>query len=242
MLLLSKTQIFGSIERVAQAADLPNLFEGAALVNVVNTSTGVGEVLRSTSGTTDAFVGIAQNLLRFPTTTGQVQSITVPASSPYTVTLNGLVTANTAIGVFNGTTLLTQGTPSAGTVYGIATVVVNGVSLTQLTFAAGDAGNTFQVTYKQILTYAQAAVLFGDQYVRLASDMTSTISVITHGLVFTDAFDPTSVWNTPLLKTTSGGIFAAQSSSLTGTNIVVTKAQVVSAPSAAFPYLGIMLQ
>ena len=249
MLMLSKTQIFGSVERAANAANLPNIFEGAALQTVVNTATGIGECLLTDGGTSDVFAGVALVPLRFPTISSFVEVDTVPASAPYTITLQNLAAANTQIGVFNATTMAEYvyvagtGTAIAGTSFNTATVTNSqGYQVTQLSFAAGDAGVQLNIVYRRVLSYSQAATLFGDQYYRMAPDATATLSVITHGVIYTDAFDPTSNFTTtPLLKVVSGGLFAAPSSTLTGTALN-DNLQVISVPTVAFPYLGFVIK
>lgn len=241
MLLMSKTKILGSFERVAQANDLSSLFEGAALRLTLNTSTSVSEVSRSTSSTSEFFGGVAMNPARFPSATSRVETVTVPGTSTYTTVLTGLVTSNADIGVIraDGTVFAQAGSPVASTSYAIDTVTVGGNTYTRLTFAAGDANNVFSVTYRVVLSQAQAAALLGDQYARLSPDYTGTVSVITLGEVYTDAFDPTSAWTTPAVKMTSGGLFAHTSSSRTGST--VANALVIKVPSVDDPWLGLLL-
>jgi hypothetical protein len=251
MLNLAKTQIFGSVELPAQAAGLPSLFEGAALQKIVNTSTGIGEVTLTDSGTANAFSGILENVLRFPTISTNVEVDTVPATSPYTIVLQNLITATTQIGVFNASTnasyAYSASAPVAGTSFNTATVTNGqGYSVTQLTFAAGDAGVQLNVIYRRIVTAAQAALLFGDQYQRLASDATATVSVIQHGVIFTDAFDPTANFYaaSPSLKSVAGGLISSVATGLgasTGTALP-EGVQVHSVPTVDFPYLGIVIR
>jgi len=236
MLLLSKSEIVASFEFPANVADLPSIFEGAALQFTVNTTTGANEVLRSGSGTSQVFAGVALDPLRFVSVVGLVESYTIPANG--IVTLVNQAQSAGVIGALYGTTLLSQvgSNPVAGTSYVVGTATVNGNTVSQLTFNTADAGTVVTVQYRAVLSSANSAALYGDQYSRLAPDVTNTLSVITHGRVYTDAFDPTSVWNTSLLKITNGGIFAAQSSSVTGTNV---NARMIQAPTTDFPFLGV---
>lgn len=243
MLLMAKTRILGSFERAVTASDLPSMFEGAALRTTLNTSTGVAEVSRSGSGTGDFFAGVAMNPARFPTLTSRVESITVPASSAYVVTLTGLANSNTDIGgvrASDGTVYVHAGSPVAGTSFTVGSATDSfGVVRTTLTFASGDAGLVFVINYRHVLSGAQAAALLGDQYQRMTPDYTGTVSYITHGEVWTDAFDPTCAWTSPAVKMTTGGLFSHTSSSRTGT--ALTRATVIQAPTVDAPYLGLLL-
>jgi len=241
MLLMSKTKILGSFERAASAADLTSVFEGAALRLTLNTSSGLGEVSRSTSATTEFFAGVAMNPARFPVAGSRLEQITVPSASPYQIVLQGLAVSTSDIGVIRADgTIYVQADPAVVNVsYKIETITVGGNSFTRLTFAAGDASAVFSVTYRAVLSGSQAASLIGDQYARLSPDYTGTISVITHGEVYTDAFDPTCAWTTPAVKMTAGGMFSHTSSARTGT--VLTNALVIQIPTVDNPYLGVVL-
>ena len=118
-----------------------------------------------------------------------------------------------------------------------------GADRANLVFDFSHAGDTFTIIYRYSPTLEQGYALFGDGNVQGAAspgDAAQVMTVITHGLVFTDQFDTGTFWHgadRTTIYTVANGLFAGTG----GEEIPAGRVQVVQAPSVTVPFLGLLL-
>jgi len=207
----------------------PAVEEGMALCGVMEAGLFKSTILAAPGGT-DIFQGLAYNYYTAPATLVNVETITVPSGSPYTVTLTNLPIAGT-------TDLLAK--DSTGQVYAFnALHAANQYAVTGsvVTFDASAAGKVVTFTYSYAPTVQQVQYLFGDGVAghTTAAAVTGTIGLIRRGLVYTSNFDPVVDWATnPAIKVLPNGIIGSSGSGPT------IPGYVYEVPSADSPFLGI---
>ena len=212
--------------------------EGMALINSLED--GVGRVRPSTGTDADGtFLGLAAEINRRQTTAVAVETVTVPAASPYTVPLQNDsqsddITVVTAAGA--DLPVSTSG-PAADNVQW------QSANADQLTFHSSHAGNTYTVIYRYSPTLEQAVALFGDgnvQGVASPGEAANVMTVITKGVVFTDQFATGDFWNAQdimTLHTVANGIISRTG----GEAITAGRVQIIQSPSVTVPFLGLLL-
>src|SRR6266481_9736028 len=173
------------------SGSVTTIIEGAVLITQTEAD-GFNHVLPSAGSSGEIFAGIAYSQMMTPTTFPRVNLVTVPLTSPYTVTLDRTpVTYNLDISVKRNSnnTLLTIDnggtTPATGHV---ALAVAGNV----LTFNAADAGLAMTVVFRFNLSVAEAEFIAGDGVIgaRTPVQLAGSVGVIQGGLVYTDQFDP----------------------------------------------------
>ncbi len=187
MLDISKCEIIES--RVANLSDAVSLVdEGSAMVHFLENGKGV--VKPSTGSGTEAFAGFA---LGRPSTPGIVpyyESLTVPASTAYTVTLSKPMSGSELVVVAtaaNGTkTTLTAGAASNANEYSIS----NGV----ITVNSSRASQVLTVGYKYAISLNEARMRYSFNEFASANTPIPTIGVIPTGEVYISNFDIASDW------------------------------------------------
>lgn len=225
MLIQNRSHWLVSAEATISST-VTSIEEGQAMNSLLENGVEVAGFV-SSAANTDLFAGFALGGFKQPTQNNLVVSTTIPASSPYTVTLPKTPSANADISVRTATgTAFTQGT--------VATTVYS-VSGSTLTFASADAGVAIIITFKYNLSAKEADTLFGDErYRRGGSLITNTISLIKSGTVFTTNFATGVNWNarpTPVVG--ANGIIT------TTTGAAIGNGRVVFVPTVDEPYLGI---
>lgn len=205
--------------------------EGLALIHTLESGKGV--MTLSTGANTDKFAGISQSKAYRPTVGRMVEAFTVPASGTYAVTL-GRTPRGTASdrAVFNaaGSALTSAASVDANTKYNLTGKVV--------TVHSDLAGQTIRVQYSYDLTATEAALLYGTSDTPLDFGVSRNVGVITTGVVFTDAWDPTSNWGAAI-----GGIYLGADGLFTKTTSgTLLDAVVASVPVPGDPFLGIRLK
>lgn len=232
MLELNKCQLIET--RVANLlSTVIAVTEGTPLVHAMEN--GVAAVKPSTGAAGEKLVGIAIDRPGIPTIVPRVETRTVPASSPYTLTLEKPVNGNVGINIVNanGTrTAVTAGTPASNAgQYSISGNVV--------TFNSAQAGATVELTYFYAISMQEAMVRFKFDAFTPTNAPLPTVGLLTTGLAFTDRFDPASNWAgwAPGTDIKLGdGVFT-----LTGSGAVID-AVVEAIPGADSPFLGIRIK
>lgn len=236
MLDLNRCTIVESVPATLASTVLA-IEEGLALVNVLEG--GYGRVKPSNADSGEMFRGVALGNAGQSTNMKKYETFTVPASSPYTVTLartpsaDGVVVLNAA-GANPRIVLAKAGTASA-TEYAISGNV--------LTFHSSFAGRTGYMVYPTPMLATEASQLqYGsaNKFGGMDLSIIPAIGLITTGEVFIDNYDPTSDWAswttaTPV-KLAANGVFTLGGSGASVTSIAVTKV-----PSAGDPWLGLYL-
>ncbi len=228
-LQLSATRIQLSME-VPLSPNAAQIEEGQALQ--WTSMNGQNYVTQGT-GTAGQFAGVAFGYFMRPNTGVVVDTLTVPATAPYTVTLSQSPNNVAAVSVVSGSTQFTQVTSlTAASQY-----TIGGSNNQTLTFDSANAGATVTVTYRMNLTVFQAEMYTGDGYiVNAPSNVTGTIGVIQKGVVMTSNFDTSVYWgagNINNITCAAGGYFT------TGGSGAAVNATVYSVPTQDMPYLGL---
>lgn len=197
--------------------------EGMALV--ASTAAGVLGAKASAGSSGEVFLGVAisqqMSLLKASKTEAFVQ----PAG--------GILTL--AFTPSSGTVAVYSKTSSAV----IALTTGYTISGKVITMNAATLGHDIEVTYNYVPNANQARALQGDIYPGgPAGAALGQIGVIRNGIVYTDQFDTTVDWNAanPVVKTAANGQFTIGGSGATLSNV-----SVLAAPTAGFPYLGLLL-
>jgi hypothetical protein len=215
--------------------------EGQALVAVLDATTGEETVQVSAgAAATEVFVGWSIRDNASNSTTSVVEELTIPAATPFTLTLanNNIVsgdgTGSTAqlYATADGTDLTNVDEGAAGNEE-IAINPATGV----VTFNTLQAGQALVVQYRYNLTVAEARLKFFQRNINNeASTLFSQVGVgMGHGEIFTDQFDATIDWSAAGMdvETGAGGIVTNG-----GTGAVID-ARVISVPNVNNPLLGL---
>lgn len=197
--------------------------EGSALI--ADTTAGVFGVRPSTGAATDNFIGVSVSQQMSLNFMSKVEEFVHPAGNVFTLAR----------------------TPAAGTlsVYNLTTgaVVVAGaggwtLAGRALTLDAATLGNTLVATYRFAPTSTEARTLQGDVYPGgPAGAAVNQVGVIKNGVIYTTEFDGAVNWRAanPTVRVGANGLFT-----IGGTGSIVNCA-IVSVPSVAQPFLGLML-
>jgi hypothetical protein len=204
-----------------------NIVAGSCLTSI--TESGRGKVKRSTGTSADIFAGFSLVSQVKDGKAVKIETLTIPASGPYTLTLAKTPSADADISVRTaGGTAYTQGVAANG-VYSVSGAV--------LTFHSSNASVSVIVTYKYNITVTEAAMLWGDQAgVGSPTDVTNTVSISHSGYIYTDQFDSGADWNAASitdLKTGANGLVVR------GGSGVAIKGSIVEVPTADTPFLGL---
>lgn len=227
-----KTKIHRSVE--APTHSTAGTFQEGTVM-IAQMETGLGRVLPSAGSAGEIFAGFAYNYSEVPTTRPMVEVVTIPATSPYDVTLaNTPLNPTTDIHVLfpNGSSGVYDTTPDA-------TLDFHNSSGNVLTFHSSDAGLVVTVTYRYTLSVAQAAYEYGDgsqPFVRRPTGVLKKVGLITQGLVYTDMYHTGAAWDDSAIvniQTGAGGLLVR------GGSGAAVNGRVVYLPTADFPYLGL---
>ena len=245
--MLDLTRVSGaSTIELPLHADFTNPTEsGLAYIRVAHATTGEEVVKPATGAASETFVGIAY-LDKHAGVYGTKAdyAVTVPAASPYTVTLpdSGIYGIVGTLNTVTGSALVYDASADASLDYSISGSVV--------TFHSSDAGKTVYLTYNYTLTTQQLQQL-GISPVASAAATTGTIAIMKGSgelRAYVTNFVPDTAWavNDDVLLGGSGsgttsadgtaqlnGFFAKTSSS------GVTVGKCFHAPTALDPYLGV---
>lgn len=193
---------------------------GQALVNtIVNGKEGVQP---STGAAGEVFVGFAALQTSaapvLPTTVVRVEELVVPAS---------------------GTIALAK-TPLTGTVHVAkaadqSTVTIVGVTANVVDVGAANADLLVRVTYRSVLTVAEARAKVGDiQPGGYSGNSVGQVGVGQQGVIYTSTFDTSKDWSAATdLKLGANGVLTQGG---TGSSI---KAVILHLPSVDYPFLGL---
>jgi len=185
----------------------------------------------SNATTTNKFLGFSYGETFTPATKSKVETLSVPASSTYTITLAHVPTAG-QIRIYDntGSAVITAGNPSNSAEYSISALGV-------ITFNVARASHSMTITYR----YAPTAFeIMSEDHVRItsysATDYISSIGCIQQGEIFTDQFDASVNWaGYTSIKACANGLLSTNS----GTGTVITGAVLTHVPTAELPYVGI---
>lgn len=206
------------------ANEVLSLPEGLALTRVIENGNGV---LKLTAGTaTEYFAGVSQNRFAAPQYAPITDNFTIPAAAPYTVQLTQTPYGTDRAFYINGViaTVVASG-PTAGQVAVSSTGLV--------TFAAADAGKSFEAIYRYAITMVQAAMLYGWDAVPFLRIPELQTTVFECGTVFTDQYVMSDDWaSATYAYTGANGQFTAEN---TGAKV----GPVVGLPGFNNGFLGI---
>lgn len=224
MILLNGLTIIDESEEIKLKSGVTVTAEGLAIVQ--DTENGL-EVGKLSSGSSDKFLGFSYGRTMTPVTKSKVESLVVPSSGTYTVTLDKEPISG-QIFITNGTTVQTSGTPAT-------TANEYSISGKVITFHSGQAGLTETITYRYSPT---ALELFQNDRLDIdsvsGSDLIGQIGIIKHGKVFTDQFNAGGTWVMgAALSMAASGILT------TGTGNTLTGGVVCHVPTVDLPFLGV---
>lgn len=213
--------------------------EGVLLRSELDAATGT-EVVLPTTGSSDVIAGFAIRDNADHATTSEVESVTVPSSSPYEVQLrqNNLVASTPGDG--STASLSAMDGSSQMDVLAVGGAVSGDVNVNDATgllaFHSDEAGKTIVVTYRYNLTVAESRLKFFQRNINNeASTLFGQVGVGQgHGEIFTDMFDATVDWSLAgqAVHTAAGGIVA-------GSGGTALDARVISVPNVNNPLLGL---
>ena len=222
MLYFPNTRQYVSIELPVAPGSLIAA-EGQALI--ADTTTGVFGVRPSTGGATDNFVGVAVSQQQTLAFMSKVEDGVHPAGNTFTL---ARTPAAGTLSVYNLTTGAVV--PPGGGGWTLAGRVV--------TLAVATLGNNLAYTYRFAPTAMEARTLQGDVYPGgPAGALVNQVGVIKNGVVYTTEFDSAVDWRAtnPVIRVGANGLFT-----IGGAGAIVNCA-LVSVPSVAQPFLGLML-
>lgn len=205
--------------------------EGQAMVHFLENGKGV--VKPATGSGDEAFAGFAIGRSGTPGVVPYYESLPVPASTAYTVTLSKTMSGSdisVVVVAANGTrTVLTAGSATNANEYSIS----NGV----ITVNSAHASKNLLVGYNYAISLNEARMRYGFNEFAVAAVTLPTIGVCPTGEIFTDRFDITSNWaawvpGTAVKLGANGKITLGGS----GTAIPVV---VSSVPGVDSPFLGV---
>jgi len=202
--------------------------EGAALVSTLENGQEKVKLATGTAG--EKFVGFSFSHNFSITQRSKVESLTVPATSPYTLTLEKTNLVPTQILVTVSTGALVE-----DAAVGSGQYTCNDTT-GLLTFHSTEAGEEVTVTYKYYPTAAEIQRDFGDENVNMKSaNVFNMISVGEGpGVVYTDQFNASVDWaNVTTIYIANNGVLSDSG------EVALTGARVVSVPSVDNPFLGI---
>lgn len=223
------------------AAALTNFQEGVGLTFIQESGQAV-VTIPSSAASTDKFAGVSRSQWNTPTTGVYLETVTVPSSSPYTVTMSKAMYGTSQMYAYNATAgsamTVTTSSPSAGEIR-----IASGS--TTATFNSAQAGATVNLQYRYSLTAAEAVALVGDGIPgRSPPQVTGKLDVIRRGFVFTDQFDAATNWAgwaagaiTVGVVITDNGLFDIGTLASAGAN--VPNAIVTNIPTTDLPFLGL---
>lgn len=197
--------------------------EGSALV--ADTTAGVFGVKPSTGGAGDNFVGVSVSQQMTLNFMSKVEEFVHPAGNTFTL---ARTPAASTLSVYNLTTGAVVPAGAGG--WTLAGRV--------LTLDAATLGNTLAATYRFAPTAIEARSIQGDVYPGgPAGAMVNQVGVIKNGTIYTTEFDSTVNWRAanPTVRVGANGLFTV------GGSGAIVNCAIVSVPSVAQPFLGLML-
>lgn len=166
--------------------------EGACAIWVMENGKAT---LKPTAGATgENFAGICLSQVQNATYGVMVEDVTIPSSSPYTVTL-----AKTAVAPdtdSSGYLLNANGTLGSALVWDATADASLDYSISgrTLTVHSADAGKKVRIIYRYALTVVEAQYLYGDAYGDAAQGMVNGVGLALEGIIYTDKFDASCDW------------------------------------------------
>lgn len=208
------------------------LHDGSVLTRVL--VSGKEKVKPSEGLKTDVFIGFSYNLNANPINASKVELVTVPATSPRSITL---AKTNTLVGQIlirkvSGGTVLDEvsANPGAGE---YAVDEATGIIL----FNVAEAGVAIQVVYRYTVSAADLYYRYShtDPNRDALYDMFQAVGVITEGDVFTDQFNAGIDWNNVIsVNMAAGGLVTGD-----GAGEEIPNARVIHSPTSDNPFLGV---
>lgn len=221
MLDLSKCTIVESVP-VEVLSTIGTVEEGMAAIHVLEN--GRGKVRPSTGASGEIFRGVFLGNPTVSTSGRRVESLTVPAASPFTLTLAKTPVGDPSVVVeaagANARVVLAKAASASTTEYAISGSVV--------TVHSSFAGRKLTVTYEYSLTVAEAQLLPGiNTLARNDLGVAAAMGLITTGEIFTTNYAPEVDWasfsSSNQIKLAANGRFTLGGSGGTIANAVVTK-------------------
>lgn len=229
MLDLNRCMIMESYLREV-ASTVGNVEEGVPMIHVLEN--GVGVLAKAAGNSGEMFAGVSQSKHIRPTTGRMVETLKVPASGTYAVSLSRTPTGAAADrGVFNagGTALTSAAAVDAATKYNLTGKTV--------TVDSSLAGQDITIQYQYDFTATESALMFGSDLAVLDVIAAKNIGVIDTGVIYTTCYDPGVNWATTTAVKLGAGIFTGSGGSGTAVTAIV-----VSVPTAGDAFLGLHLK
>lgn len=223
MLNMNASRI-GSSQMFALPTTVASVKEGALCAGVYED--GILKAQACTGAAGELVLGFAASQVMDVADSPKVETVTVPASGPYTVTLAKTpLNPTTAVGVIRISAI-------AGPLAYNAAVGAGQFSIAGrvVTFNAADAGKVMKITYRYALTVAEAQMLYGQGIGDGAQSVINGTGIIrSASLLFTDQYDPTSDW------ASGGTVYTGPNGTITKTagTTAIPGILVAQAPSAA---------
>lgn len=231
MLDVNRTRVIAS-QMMSLASTVASIEEGSLVATYIESGKAVIAAADGTSG--QVIAGVTRSQILNPTTAPKVEIVTVPSSSPYTVTLakTPISPGATTVSAVRTDTLakLTYNATDADGRFSISGKTV--------TFNSAQAGVEVKITYRYTLTLIEAQMLYGMGIGDAAQSVVNGSEVITHAQVlYTDKYDASSNWENPTaLYSGAGGVFTMSTS-----GVLLPKCYVIEAPTAANGLLGVYI-
>ena len=211
------------------ASTVGNLEEGVPMIHILENGKGV--IAKAAGAAGEKFAGISHSKHIRPTKGRMVETLTVPASGTFAVSLSRTPTGAAADrGVFNaaGVALSSQASVTTNAQYNLTGKVV--------TVHADLAGQDVTVQYEYEFSATESALMFGSDLAVLDVIAAKNVGIITVGHVYTDCYDAAVNWATTASIKLGAGVFTGAAGSGT-----VVDAVVISVPAAGDPFLGLYL-
>lgn len=206
-----------------------NLEEGVPMIHQLENGEGVVAIAAGAGG--EKFAGVSQSKHIRPTNNRMVETLRVPSSGTFAVTLSRTPTGAAADrGVFNaaGTALTSAGSVTTNAQYNLTGRVV--------TVHSDLAGQDITIQYQYDFSATEAAMLFGSDLAILDTVPSKNIGLITVGRIYTDKYNPGVNWATTASVKLGAGFFDGA-----GGSGVAIDAVVIKVPAAGDAMLGLHL-
>lgn len=228
MLNLNRCSIMES-RLMPVASTVANLEEGVPMIHILEGGKGV--IAKAAGAAGEKFAGVSHSKVIRGTTGRMVETLRVPASGTYAVSLSRTPTgASTDRGVFNasGVALTSAGSVTTNAQYNLTGKIV--------TVHVDHANTDITIQYQYDMTATEAALIQGNDIGVLDVAAAKNIGIITVGHIYTSCYDPGVNWATATGIKLGAGFFTNQA----GSGVAVD-AVVIAVPAVGEPWLGLYL-
>lgn len=236
MLNLNNSRLRADSSRMVGLNSAVSKVEEGTLLQAVIES-GKETALATTGASTETVIGFAQSNAGSFSVAPRYEEITVPATSPYTVTL-----ANAPIAGTISVREISSGTAFTGVdAVDLDATTEYSLSGRVLSFVAADASKVLRVQYSYTPTVIEAQALYGQFPFEDPQGVIGAVGVIYFAdELYITNFDPSSDW----WNASPGKIYSGANGKVTKTNtgVLLPGCSVVAAPNATNPFLGLRVR